>query len=111
MDQTTRQTADRFLRETYGFDEETRNVIIGRGLGDIARNCRELRRILAEDGPGEPARRLAHRLKGNLRALGLTALAALAQAVEVLAQGGDREALAAAARELWWSLAEDQPPV
>lgn len=102
MTEAIRQAADRFLRETYGFDAATRTALIERGLADIARNLGELRQALA-DGAGEAARRLAHRLKGNLRALGLVGLAAQAQAVEVQAESGG--GFEAAARKL--SLALD----
>lgn len=102
MPEATRQAADRFLQETYGFDAATRTAIITRGMADIARNFEELRRALA-DGPGEASRRLAHRLKGNLRALGLTGLAAKAQGVE--GRDVDRACLEATMRELARALA------
>jgi HPt (histidine-containing phosphotransfer) domain-containing protein len=99
MNEETRRAADDFLRETYGFDAATREAILDRGAADIARNCRELRlAVLA--GAGEPARRVAHRLKGNLRALGLSELAGLARIVEGLADGDAGEGLEAAVLEL-----------
>jgi HPt (histidine-containing phosphotransfer) domain-containing protein len=109
MTEATRLAADRFLRETYGFDAATRKAILDRAVTDITRNYEALLQALTR-GPGEASRRLAHRLKGNLRALGLTGLAARAQAVEAQAAGDTGDGLDAAVRALDLELDPDGEP-
>jgi HPt (histidine-containing phosphotransfer) domain-containing protein len=91
MKEELKQAASQFLLLTYGFDEASRADIIARASGDVLRNCRELLDGVRGCGT-EPVKRCAHRLKGNLNALGLKSLASKAHAIESNAnQGVDAE--------------------
>lgn len=98
-----KQAAGQFLLVTYGFDAATRAEIVDRGSGDILRNCRALLDGVRGCG-GESVKRCAHRLKGNLNALGLQSLARKAHAIEVNAGQGGAE-LEDAVRNLYRLLA------
>ncbi len=95
MNAAVSREAEQFLDATYGFDAATRAQVIERAATEILRNCRELLAHL-DGGEADQARHKAHRLKGNLKALGLAELARQAQTVEDLALHDPSRALAAA---------------
>ena len=107
MQAKVRQAADDFLAQTYGFSSETRTSVLDRAATEIVADCRELSAVAATDR--EAAKRRAHRLKGHLLPLGLTALAQQAKALEQLAGEADGAALTDAVRDLCRALLREPP--
>lgn len=107
MNATARQAAHRFLLETYGFDPATRTAIIDRAVVEIRRNAEALLAALV-DGD-EPVKCCAHRLKGNLLALGLRDLAGQSREIEALAGDPAGANLTDAVQALCRTLTESPP--
>lgn len=102
-----RQAADDFLAQTYGFSPETRASVLDRAATEIVADCRELSAAATTDR--EAVKRRAHRLKGHLLPLGLTALAQQAKALELLAGAGGGASLTDAVRDLCRALLREPP--
>ena len=81
MRNAVKEAAERFLLETYNFNDETRAKLMEKAIKEILQNCQQLL-FSAFSKENALAIKYAHRLKGNLSAIGLSALAEEAKQIE-----------------------------